>query len=291
MTVALGVALLCAIWGSTWIVIKAGLRDLPVLSSAAARFTLAAAVFVVVAPQLHRREGGERPPRWLALTMGLLSFAIPYGIIYTVETVLPSGLTSVLWAIFPMMTAVLAHQWLPGERLGARQWIGFSVGFGGVVVLFATDLRGIGPSALAAGGLLLLSPLAAALGQVVLKRHGQATSAVLVNRDGMVVAAGALWLVALPLEPLSAAVPSSAAIGSVAYLGLVGTVVAFGVYFWLLRWVSASRLSLIAYVTPAIALWLGFAVGDEPLRGSTLAGTALILLGIALALASGRARR
>jgi drug/metabolite transporter (DMT)-like permease len=289
VTVALGVALLCAIWGSTWIVIKAGLRDLPVLSSAAARFSLAALVFVLVAPLLHRREGGERPRRWLALAMGTLGFAVPYGIVYTVETVIPSGLTSVLWAVFPMMTAILAHVWLPGERLGARQWLGFTVGLGGVAVLFATDLRGIGPTALAAGSLLLLSPLAAALGQVVVKRHGAQTSAALLNRDGMLVGAAGLWLVALPLERQSAAVLSPTAIGSVAYLAIVGTVVAFGIYYWLLRWVSASRLSLVAYVTPAIALWLGWAAGDEPLAGSTIAGSTLILLGIALALRRGRA--
>jgi drug/metabolite transporter (DMT)-like permease len=288
VTTALAVALLCAVWGSTWIVIKAGLRDLPVLSSAAARFTLAALVFVALAPVLHRREGGERPPRWMAVAMGTLNFAVPYGIVYTVETVIPSGLTSVLWAVFPMMTAALAHVWLPGERLRARQWLGFSVGLAGVAVLFATDLRGIGPAALAAGGLLLLSPFVAAIGQIVTKRHGAATSAALLNRDGMLVAAAGLWLVALPLERQSAAVLSPTAIGSVAYLAIVGTVVTFGIYYWLLRYVAASRLSLIAYVTPAIALWLGWAVGGEPLAASTIAGSALILLGIALALTGGR---
>jgi len=284
LIVVLGVVLLCAIWSSTWIVIKTGLRDLPVLSSAAARFSVAALAFVLIAPLLHRREGGHAPPRWLSLTMGMCNFAISYAIVYTVESVIPSGLTSVLWAVFPMMTAVLAHVWLPGERLRARQWLGFAVGFGGVAVLFLTDLRSIGPSALAAGGLLLLSPLSSAVGQVVLKRHGPNTSASLLNRNGMVVAAVALWLVALPLERQSTAVLSTTAVGSVVYLALVATVLSFGVYYWLLRYVSASRLSLIAYVTPAIALWLGWAVGNEPLAGSTLAGSALILLGIALAL-------
>jgi len=288
VTVGLAVALLCAIWGSTWIVIKAGLRDLPVLSSAAARFTVAALVFALLAPLLHRREGGERPPRWLAFAMGTLNFAGSYGIVYTVETVLPSGLTSVLWAVFPMITAALAHVWLPGERLGGRQWLGFGVGLGGVAVLFLTDLRGIGPSAIAAGSLLLLSPLSSALGQVIVKRHGTRVSASLLNRDGMLVGAAELWLAALVLERQSTAVLSPAALGSVAYLAIVGTVVSFGVYYWLLRSVSASRLSLIAYVTPAIALWLGWAVGDEPLAGSTIAGSALILLGIALALLRGR---
>jgi drug/metabolite transporter (DMT)-like permease len=209
---------------------------------------------------------------------------VSYGLVYSAETVIPSGLTSVLWAVFPMMTALLAHVWLPGERLRARQWLGFSVGLLGVAVLFATDLRNIGPSALAAGGLLLLSPLSAAAGQVLVKRHGKSISASLLNRDGMLVGAAGLWLVALPLERQSTAVLSPHALGSVAYLAIVGTVVSFGIYYWLLRYVAASRLSLIAYVTPAIALWLGWAVGDEPLAQSTLAGSALILLGIALAL-------
>lgn len=287
----LALALLCAVWGSTWIVIKTGLRDLPPLSSAAARFTVAAAVFVGVAPWLHRREGGQAPSLGLSVAMGMLNFALSYGIVYSVETVIPSGLTSVLWAVFPMMTAVLAHTWLPGERLGPRQWLGFVVGLGGVVVLFATDLQGIGPSALVAGAVLLLSPLSSAVGQVVVKRYGQGTSAALVNRNGMLVAAAVLWLVALPLERQSAAVLSPAAIGSVVYLGIAGTVLTFGVYFWLLRFTSASRLSLIAYVTPVIALWLGAAVGDEPVRGTTMAGTALVLVGIGLALRASRPHR
>lgn len=284
VVVALGVVILCGIWGSTWIVIKAGLRDLPVLSSAAARFTLAALVFTLVAPALHRREGGQRPPRWLALGMGTLNFAISYGIVYTAETVIPSGLTSVLWAVFPMMVAALAHPLLPGERLRARQWLGFAIGLGGVAVLFATDLRQIGPQALWAGALLLLSPLSSAAGQVLVKRHGPAVSAALLNRDGMWVGAGALWLVALPLETQSAAVLTPQAIAGLGYLAVVGTVVSFGIYYWLLRYVAASRLSLIAYVTPALALWLGWALGDERLAGSTVGGTLLILAGIALAL-------
>ncbi|MCA9711435.1 MAG: DMT family transporter, partial [Myxococcales bacterium] len=96
--------------------------------------------------------------------------------------------------------------------------------------------------------------------------------------------AAALWLVALPTEHDHPVVLSSAAVGSVLYLAVVGTVVTFTLYYWLLRFVSASRLSLIAYVTPAIALWLGWAAGDEPLTGSTVAGSALVVAGIVLAL-------
>ncbi len=284
VTVALTVALLCVLWGSTWLVIKTGLRDLPVLSSAAARFSLAAVVLAMLAPWLHRREGGERPPRWLAVCMGTLNFAIAYGAVYVAETVIPSGLASVLWAVFPMLTAALGHVWLPGERMASRQWLGLLVGMFGVVVLFVADLRDIGPAGIAAGAILLVSPLAAAIGQVVIKRHGKTASATLLNRDGMIVGAVLLWLWALPMEDPTAAVLTPTSVGSVVYLAIMGTAVTFGLYYWLLRYVSASRLSLIAYVTPAVALWLGWAVADEPLSMSTLGGSALILVGIGLAL-------
>ncbi|MEM9462818.1 MAG: DMT family transporter [Myxococcota bacterium] len=284
VTVALTVALLCAIWGSTWLVIKVGLADLPVLGSAAARFSVAAVVLAILAPALRRREGGHAPAPALWITMGLLNFAIPYGVVYTSETVIPSGLTSVLWAVFPMMTASLAHVWLPGERLRPHQWGGLTLGLLGVGVLFSTDLRAIGPTAVAYGLLLLLSPLSSAIGQVIIKRHGATTSATLLNRNGMMLGAVALWLVALPTEHDEPVALTATAVGSVAYLALAGTVVTFGLYYWLLRYVGANRLSLIAYVTPALALWLGWAVGHEPLKGSTAAGSVLIGIGVALAL-------
>ncbi|MEX1367289.1 MAG: EamA family transporter [Nannocystaceae bacterium] len=284
LTVALTVAVLCVIWGSTWLVIKTGLRDLPVLSSAAARFTLAAVVMALLASTLHRREGGERPPWWLSLCLGTLSFAVSYGAVYGAETVIPSGLASVLWAVFPLLTAVIGHRWLPGERLRARQWVGLVIGLGGVAVLFATDLRAIGPEALAAGALLLVSPLSAAIGQVLVKRYGSEVSSSLLNRDGMIVGAVLLWLCALPFESADDVTLTPTAVGSVVYLAVIGTAVTFGLYYWLLRYVASSRLSLIAYVTPAVALWLGWAVADEPLALTTLLGTGLVLLGIAFAL-------
>lgn len=273
---------LCLIWGSTWLVIKEGLRDLSPFSGAAYRFTLAAAILAVAAPWLHRLEGGGRPPLRLVLAMGSLNFALSYGIVYSAETVIPSGLASVLWGVFPMVMALMGHRFLPGERLDARGLAGFSVGLFGVVVLFATDLRAIGPDALRLGAVLLLSPLAAAVGQTVIKREGGRSSATLLNRDGMLVGAVLLWGAALFSEDPLGVTWSRRALFSVTYLAAFGTVVTFGLYYWLLRYVPSSKLSLIAYVTPAAALWLGWLVDDEPLRVSTLIGTALVFGGVAL---------
>lgn len=276
--------LLCLVWGSTWLVIKQGLQDLPVFSSAAIRFTVAAAVFAGLAPRLHRAEGGERPsvPLWLA--MGVFNFGLSYGIVYWGEQVLPSGLASVLWAVFPILTAVSGHFFLPGERLAGRQWLGFLVGLGGVGVLFATDLRSFGPESVFVGAVFLLSPLSATIGQTIVKRGAEKVSATLLNRNGMAVGAVMLWVPALALEDPFGIVWTTRGVLSVAYLSVVGTVLTFGLYYWLLRFAPSNRMSLIAYVSPAIALWLGAGVGDEPVGLTTLGGSGLILAGIWLAM-------
>lgn len=290
LAVRLAVSVLCVIWGSTWLVIREGLDDLPPLGSAAARFVVSAVAFAALAGPLGRLEGGGRAPRRLALVMGVLNFAVPYGIVYTCETVIPSGLTSVLWAVFPIAMAVTAHVMLPEERLGPRSWAGLGVGFSGVVLLFLTDLRDVGPHAVALGAVLLVSPVAAAVGNGIVKRDGRDVSSAALNRDGCVIGAVLLAAAAALLEREAAWTLTPEAAASVIYLALVGTVVTFGLYFWLLRHAPAHQLGLIAYVTPALALLLGWAVRDEPLGMHSLAGAVLVLSGVRM-VTRGRTRR
>ena len=282
LTVAL-CAVLCLVWGSTWLVIREGLDDLPPFTALAARFLVAFAAFALVAHPLHRLEGGERPGRGLTLTMGLVLHAFSYAVIYQAEQTVPSGLTAVLWGVYPILMAVAGHCLLPGERLRPGAALGFVTGFAGVVLLFVADLRAISSSAVLGGALLLASPLATAIGTVHIKRSGSATSSVLLCRDSLGVAAVVTAVLALLFERDAEATWSGRALFSVLYLGIVGTCVTFSVYFWLLRFAAASRLSLIAYVTPAVALVLGWLVRGEPVGPTTLVGAALIVVGVALA--------
>jgi drug/metabolite transporter (DMT)-like permease len=279
----LTIALLCLIWGSTWLVIKEGLRDLPIFSGAALRFTIAAVILWGVAPALHRREKGGAPPRLLWLTMGTLNFALAYGAVYWAESRIPSGVASVLWGIFPLIAGLLAHWFLPKERLAARALMGLLLGFSGIVWLFFDDLGRAGPGARLGGLVLLCSPVVAAIGQTVIKRHGERVSAVLLARNAMPVGALLLWIVALASEDLSTIRWTPTALLSLAYLSTLGTVITFVLYYWLLRYSASTKLSLIAYVTPALALWLGAVFADELIGISTLGGTVAILLGVYLA--------
>lgn len=281
--IRVALAALIVAWGSTWLVIRSGLEDLPALGSAAVRFAFAGAAFTLLAPRLACAEGGARPPAWLAAISGLLNVAVAYGIVYVCGERLPSGLVSVLWASFPILSAVAAHLLLPAERLERRQWCGFALGLGGVALLFLTDLRDLGPGAVPLGTLLVLSPLASAFGTTLVKRHAAGVSSVLLNRDGMGYGALFLGVAALVFERDAAWDLTPRAVGSLLYLASVGTVVSFGLYFWLIRHVGAARLSLVAYAMPVVAIVLGVSVGGEALTAGAVAGLGTIAVGVRLA--------
>lgn len=291
ITVALLLGLISLVWGSTWLVIRVGLRDVPPLTGAGIRFILAGSVMALLAPAVVRREGGGRPPWAAVLLQAGCQFCANYALVYRAETVLPSGLVSVLWSAFPLMMALLGHFVTRSERLVARRWLGLFVSFAGILLLFATDLRAVGRGAIGMGLLVLLAPAAVAVSTTYVKRHAAGSSSALLNRDSMLIGGGMLLTLALAFERDRSFTPTPAAIGSILYLSLAGTVLTFGLYLWLLRTVPAYRMSLTSYVTPVIALFVGASLGSEPLGPSTLGGTALVLLGVALTLARAPAPR
>lgn len=274
--------LLCLIWGSTWLVIKEGLQDLPPFTSAGVRFAIAAAIMVAVAALLGPREGGSKPPTWLWMVQGTTGFAMSYGIVYYVETILSSGLVSLLFGVYPMLQAVSGHFFLDDERLRPPQWLGFAVGLAGLFLLFRTDLRAFGPEGVPAGLLLFLSPVSVVVGTTLVKKFGSGCRSTLLNRNAMFFGAGLLMLTALIFERDVEAAWTGPAVASVLYLAVMGTVVTFSLFYWLLRTCPAHRMALIAYVTPAIALFLGWAFAGEPITVFTLAGAGFILLGVVL---------
>ncbi len=282
------VAVLCLIWGSTWLVIREGLADLPPFSSAAIRFAIAAVVMVAIAPLIRRREGGSAPPTWLWIASGTFNFGVSYAVVYWCEQTLPSGLVSLLWAVYPMLMAASGHLFLSGERLRRLQWVGFALGLVGMGVLFGTDVLGVGKDAWMVAAVLMISPVVSVVGTTVVKKYGEGVSSALLNRNSMFVGAAILGALAALTEGGQSLNWTSRAIFSVGYLAIVGTVATFSLYFWLLRHAPAYKLSVIAYITPGIALFLGWALADEGITSSTLLGAALILTGVVLIVRRGR---
>lgn len=291
---------MCLVWGSTWYVVREGLAFVPPLGGASLRFFLAWSALTLGAPAIARREGGARPTRGLIVAMGGFNFALTYGFVYWGERYLPSALAAVLWAIYPLLMGIVAHLYVPGERMRRAQWFGVVLGFGGVASLFATDLSALdathgadAPFGLGLSGvalLFLLAPVACAMGTAYVKRHGAGTSSALLNRDGMLTGALLLMVASLLFERDAEWRFTPRSLACLAYLSLVGTVLAFTLYFWALRHARATQLALMSYVTPAIAVLIGVSVADEPVTGWTLVGLVTILAGVGTSLGRPRQR-
>lgn len=284
IAVKAAVAVMCLVWGSTWIVLQAGLEEMQPFGSAALRFLLAGILMAPIAPWIARREGGQSPTWDLVMAMAIGNFALSYGIVYWAEMVVPSAHAAILWGSFPLVTALVGHVYLPASRIVGTQWIGLLLGFAGVMALLATDLEALGGDAVTRGAVLLASPVVSALATAYIKKHGQDVSAALLNRSALVVGGLLLWGAAWVFEGGAAWPSTPRGWFTIVYLGAFGTVLTFTLYFWVLRQASAVSLSLIAYVTPAIALVLGVFVGGEKVTVWTGVGLALILVGCAAVL-------
>jgi drug/metabolite transporter (DMT)-like permease len=276
-------AMLCLIWGSTWLVIKVGYGGLGPFNVASVRFLLAGLVLAVVVPIAGTGWPRGRVEWLLVLWVGVVLFAIDYGLIYWAEQYLDSGLTAILFATLPLVTVTLAHFYVPGDRITARKLAGTLLALGGVACLFADHLR---LDATKAGPMLavIASAVCAAAAAVAMKRHGARLHPVALNAPAMLVGGvllGAASLAAGDGFHVPHDVPTW---GAVTYLALAGSVVTFLVYFRLLKSWSVTSLSFISVFTPVVALVLGFVFLDERPTLWTAAGAVLILGGVTLAL-------
>jgi drug/metabolite transporter (DMT)-like permease len=286
------IATLVLIWGTTWAVIRIGLGGMPPVTGVAARFGLAGIVLWIAALVHGLRGERLRAPWWLWLVQGVCTFCVSYGLVYWAEQWVPTGLTAVLFATFPLFVAVLAHFVVPGERLGALGVLGLFVGLGGVATLFSQDLGALGGrQVLKASALLLLSPFASAIAQVVVKRWGRDVHTLTLNAGSMVIASALMGLLAALVERGRPVRLDATTIGSLLYLALLGTAVTFTVYFWLLHHMPATHLALTAYLIPIVAVVVGAIVFDERVTVRLLAGGALVLLGTVLTTRPRRATR
>ena len=285
-----GFLLLTLIWGTTWAAIRVGLQGVPPFTGVALRFTIAGTLLLALAPVLGVRLGRlGRRERALWLANGVLSFCLSYSTVYWAEQYIPSGLAAVLFATYPLLVAVLAHVLLPGERLGWLAALGVLLGFAGVAVIFSDDLGLLGGEAVRHAALVMLvSPVASAIATVVIKRWGSDVHPLSLSAVPMLIAGLAMGAVALLAERDRALVLDARSLGALLYLAVLGSAVTFTTYYWLLARVGATRVALVSYLIPIVAVAVGAALFDEPLRARLVAGSALVLAGVGLV---GRRRR
>jgi drug/metabolite transporter (DMT)-like permease len=280
-----GFGLLCLIWGSTWLVIKVGYGGLGPFNVAGLRFVIAAAVLSAIVPIVGARWPHGRAEWTLVVVVGLLLFGGDYGLIYWAEQYIDSGLTAILFGTFPLMTMFAAHAYVPGEQLTKRTFAGGSLAFLGVILLFGDRLN-VNASALGPMAAVLGAVACAAAANVATKRHGGSIHSAALNATTTMVGAVALLAMSVLHGDGMKLPPDAKSWAALGYLSIVGSVVAFLIYFSLLKVWKSTTVSFFAVFTPAIAVVLGAVVLGEHLTVWSLAGSALILAGVTLTLLS-----
>lgn len=274
-------ALVTVIWGSTWAAIRLGLEGIPPFAGVALRFGLAAVVLLAFAHAMGVPIGRGRMERRLWWVNGIFTFVLTYGAVYWAEQRVPSGLTSVLFATFPLFVALLAHPVLAGDRLTPRSLAGVGLGFAGVAVIFSEDLAAIAaPGAGVAAVVVLFASATAAVANVAIKRWGAGVHPLSLTAVPMAIAAVLMGGASLVFERHRPLVLDAVSVFSVVYLAVLGSAVAFYLYFWLLDRMAATRLAMITYVSPVVAVALGALLFAEPLTPRIAAGGLLVIAGV-----------
>jgi drug/metabolite transporter (DMT)-like permease len=266
-------------WGSSYLFIKIGVETITPFTLVALRLAIGAALLAAVV--VLRRVALPRSARMYGhlLVLSVFSVVLPFSLITWAEQSVTSSLASILTATVPLFVIVIAAVALPDEGITANRVIGLLIGFAGVVILTG------GPGG---GGELVpqLALLGAAASYAIGGVYGRRTvtglapivPAVVQVTFALVLSAS----LALAFErPFELEYPA-AGIGSLLWLGLVGTGLAYLAFFRLLRRIGATRTSLVAYVMPVVGIVLGALVIQEPVTVPMIIGTVLVIGGIGL---------
>ena len=273
--------ILCGIWGSTWLFIKLGLADLPPFTFAGIRFVISLAILFPFLTIRRLPLPSKRGDWWLLVVTGILSFTLNYGLVFWSEQYISSGLAALLQATMPAFGLVLAHYHLPGERITWVKIAGVVLGVFGVGVVFSNQLAISGRQALLGCVAMVLSAFFAAYSNVLVKTYGRSLNPAIIAAWQMVFGLIPLLVVGVVLEgnPLRFHWTATA-IACLLYLAVVGTVIAFLLYYWLMQNMDVTKTMLISLVTPVVAVILGMLALNEELSWRTLAGGAMIIAGI-----------
>lgn len=279
------------IWGSTYLGIQIGIETIPPFLLAGIRFFIAGVVLFLWA----RAQGEPTPPlaQWrTAAWLGTLFFVLGNGLVVWAELRVPSGLTALLASTSPIWTTVIESALAGWQRPPARIILGLVAGLAGLVLLASPD-RSAGATQVPLLGVLGLvaASVAWSMGSVYSHRHHLTGSPAMAT--GMKMLGGGAQLVVLGLvlgegnrfDPAKISLASALAL---LYLIVLGSIVGFTAFTFLLRVSTPALVSTSSYVNPVVAMFLGWALAGEQITTRTVLGAAIIIGGVILLRAPSR---
>ncbi len=279
----LGVLLLLgAVWGASFLFIKIGVREMAPETLVAARLCIAAVLLLVVLYARGLRLPADRRMWGHFLFTGVVGLILPYMLITWGEQAIPSGMAAILNATTPLFTALMAYLWTREEHLTGLRLLGVAVGFAGVIVAVGVEDLSLA-SASTQGQIAVLVAAACYGANGVYSRRVFRGLPPLVPAAGQMLAGAVLMApIALALGGLPSPLPSATALGAVLALAVLGTALAYILFYWLIERLGATRTSMVTYLLPPFALVYGALFLGETIALNALLGLGLVIAGILL---------
>ncbi|MGD0404340.1 MAG: EamA family transporter [Candidatus Acidiferrales bacterium] len=281
--ILLAFAIIYFVWGSTYLAIRVGVREVPPFLLAAMRFTLAG-IFLYA---WMRLRGTPAPSlrEWVSATfLGALTFLLDYGCLFWAEQRIPSGIAAVVLATIPVFITLLEIIFLRTQRLTVRLALALLVGLCGVAVLmnrsFSLEEAPINRAGAVA---LLIAAFTWSVATILTRRLALPASKPMSAAAQMLSGGIQLFVLAGLSGEFSAfhvQAVSWNAWFSLIYLIIAGSIVGFTAYIWLLHYESPTKVGTYAYVNPVVAVALGYLIGNEAVGLRTLLGAFLILISV-----------
>lgn len=270
-------------WGSSFFWIKIALQEVGPFLLVSLRVLFG--ILGLVAVLLFNRQSLKLDRRsWtVLLILGITNTALPFTLISWAELQIDSAVAAILNSSMPLFTMVIAHFALLDDKMNPQRVIGLLVGFLGVVVLSLRDLGGDVRLNLLAQGAMILAVLFYAGSTVFARRNTKGIPPVVQALVPLLSADAFIWASAFAFEaPI--VLPSAAVTwGALVWLGLIGSCIAYMLYYYLLHSVGPTRISMVTYMFPVVGILLGgfvlpvFGVPADKLDISLLIGAVLII--------------
>ena len=279
----LAFAIVYFVWGSTFLAIRVGVREVPPYLLAGLRFSVAG--IVLFTWMLARKTALPTRREWVSASiLAVLIFAVDYGLLFWAEQRVPSGVAAVMMATIPVLIALLEITFLRSQRLTFRLALALIGGICGVGILMSHSMAfGETPMGRSGAVALLVASVSWSIAAILPRKLPLPSSKGMSSAAQMLIGGAMLLLVSAvrgEFRGFHVREVSGGAWFALVYLIVPGSIVAFTAYMWLLHHESPTRVVSYAYVNPVVAVVLGHFLGGELVGPRTLIGTLFVLASV-----------
>src|ERR1700682_229065 len=279
----LAFAIIYFVWGSTFLAIRVGVREVPPFLLAAMRFLVAG--LVLCGWMIAQGEGAPTGRQWMSASLlAVLIFVLDYGLLFWAEQRVPSGIAAVMMATIPAFMALSEIIFLRTQRLTGRLALALLIGIGGVAVLISRSLNlGGAPIDRLGAAALIVASMSWSVASILTRKLPLPPSKVMSSGAQMLAGGVFLAFTAAALGEFRNFHPWSISRGawlSLLYLIVAGSIIGFTAYVWLIHHESPTKVGTYAYVNPVVAVLVGYFLGGEALGPRTILGTLFVLISV-----------